>query len=57
MYNDKTIYHEDDCITKKEYLGLRIDAKLKKALEDLAKDNKRSLSAQVELILEQSINQ
>ena len=57
MYNDRTIYHDDDCGTKREYLGLRIDAKLKKDLEELARDNKRSLSGQVELILEQAINQ
>jgi hypothetical protein len=57
MYNDRTIYHDDDCGTKREYLGLRIDAKLKKELEELARDNKRSLSGQVELILEQAINQ
>lgn len=49
--------NDNDLMEAREYLGLRIDAKLKKSLEELAKDNKRSLSAQVELILEQSINQ
>lgn len=42
---------------EKEHLGCRIDIELKRALEKVAQENKRSLSAQVELILEQSINQ
>lgn len=43
----------DNTTQQKEHLGLRVDAELKKALEEIAKENKRSLSSQVEWMLEQ----
>ncbi|MFM7851273.1 MAG: hypothetical protein ACKO96_04980 [Flammeovirgaceae bacterium] len=39
----------------KQSISARIDSRLKMALEQIAKDNKRSLTAQVELFLEQAI--
>lgn len=47
---------EEKELQEKEHLGVRISVELKRALEEVARENRRSLSAQVELFLEQCIN-
>lgn len=41
--------------TKTERLGIRVSPEMKKALTELAKADKRSLSAYIEIVLEQHV--